>query len=315
MRTVLSLRPIAKKGITTVVSRTPRRTLTVFPKRRPTATTTTSTATTSTAHGDSLFWSLTLFSRVLAGCGLVHVLSEYGIELTKCEGPSMMPTILPTGDEIILFERWTHRLWGLDGGDGGALRCLRAREKQAHFEQTTGRQCWHDTRPWLLTEPTTPLSKWVNLWHRLGTGISVGDVVVLQHPQREGTICKRVLGLPGDMVIPSQPLHSARTSRHDFSIWNENQDDSYNQDHTSSSLIIVPDGHIWVEGDNSNNSSDSRHYGAVPAALVMGKVLIRIWPLRGQALIVRGPRPAQASGIPFSGSTILPAGYEGEDMK
>ena len=77
----------------------------------------------------------------------------------------------------------------------------------------------------------------------------------------------------------------------------------------------MPDGHIWVEGDNSTNSSDSRHYGPVPASLVLGKVLLRIWPLRGQALILRGPRPQPPMGVPFTGSTILPAGYEGEAMQ
>ncbi|RLN45449.1 hypothetical protein BBJ28_00006626, partial [Nothophytophthora sp. Chile5] len=35
--------------------------------------------------------------------------------------------------------------------------------------------------------------------------------------------------------------------------------------------ITVPKGHVWVEGDNPTCSVDSRHFGAVPAALVIGR--------------------------------------------
>ena len=251
----------------------------------------------------------------------MHVVSEYGVELTKCEGPSMMPTILPFGDEIILFERMTHRIWGIDGGDVGDTRSQRARQKQIQYELATGKQIWPDAH--LLVPPTEPagiLMRWVNLWRRLNTGICVGDVVVLQHPEREGTICKRVLGLPGDMVIRSHPFHGGRRSSiQEWFVWNNEEDEEHLQDYeentSPSSLLVVPDGHIWVEGDNSTNSSDSRHYGPVPAALVMGKVLIRVWPLRGQALIIRGPKPQPPLGAPSSGSTVLPAGYEGEAIQ
>ena len=43
-------------------------------------------------------------------------------------------------------------------------------------------------------------------------------------------------------------------------------------------LVTVPKGHIWLEGDNPNNSTDSRHYGTVPAALILGRVLLKVWP-------------------------------------
>lgn len=37
--------------------------------------------------------------------------------------------------------------------------------------------------------------------------------------------------------------------------------------------ITVPKGHVWVEGDNPTCSVDSRHYGAVPVALLVGRPL------------------------------------------
>ncbi len=39
-------------------------------------------------------------------------------------------------------------------------------------------------------------------------------------------------------------------------------------------------GGWWVEGDNAADSDDSRVFGAVPASAVIGRVLLRYYPLR-----------------------------------
>jgi phage repressor protein C with HTH and peptisase S24 domain len=40
-------------------------------------------------------------------------------------------------------------------------------------------------------------------------------------------------------------------------------------------LLRIVDGKYWVEGDNKNVSTDSRHWGAISAGEVRGKVLFR----------------------------------------
>ena len=42
--------------------------------------------------------------------------------------------------------------------------------------------------------------------------------------------------------------------------------------------IKVPEGHIWIEGDNKKNSHDSRAFGPIPIGLVKGKLLMTIYP-------------------------------------
>lgn len=43
--------------------------------------------------------------------------------------------------------------------------------------------------------------------------------------------------------------------------------------------VIVPEGYIYVMGDNRAGSQDSRVFGCVPINKIEGKVKFRIWPL------------------------------------
>ncbi len=43
--------------------------------------------------------------------------------------------------------------------------------------------------------------------------------------------------------------------------------------------VVVPDGYIFVMGDNRTGSSDSREFGCIPVDKVEGRVSFRIWPL------------------------------------
>lgn len=49
--------------------------------------------------------------------------------------------------------------------------------------------------------------------------------------------------------------------------------------------------HVWLAGDNTNCSTDSRHYGAVPCALIQGTVYMRVWPLQHVARATRMTPP------------------------
>jgi signal peptidase I len=97
-----------------------------------------------------------------------------------------------------------------------------------------------------------------------------GEIVVLRRPQPDPLI-KRVVGLPGEMVaiengrvyIDGQPL-----------------DEPYLNEMTRGVLSpqIVPEGHVFVLGDNRDSSNDSRAFGMVSVEDIVGRAWVRYWP-------------------------------------
>ena len=109
--------------------------------------------------------------------------------------------------------------------------------------------------------PTVPASDVVLLvsrLHRFGRGVKVGDFVEAESLVFTGQgVGKRVLGMGGDWVVKSA---GAQGGEEDGAM-------------TEPEMIQVPDGHVWLEGDNLAWSRDSRFYGPVPMALIKGKVV------------------------------------------
>lgn len=50
---------------------------------------------------------------------------------------------------------------------------------------------------------------------------------------------------------------------------------------------FVPPGHVWLEGDNAANSTDSRSYGPIPLAMVHGRVFYKVWSSPGLHSLIR----------------------------
>ena len=128
---------------------------------------------------------------------MVNVIHTYGMEVTMCLGPSMLPTFNHRGD-VVLMERVSVLLDGVENG----------------------------------------------------------DVVISRSPANpKHTVCKRVLGRQGDHIeVPTAGNFGG------------------------SLRVKVPKGHLWLQGDNKDNSTDSRDYGPVPYALLKGKVFAKVWP-------------------------------------
>ncbi|TPP66506.1 Mitochondrial inner membrane protease subunit 1 [Fasciola gigantica] len=63
----------------------------------------------------------------------------------------------------------------------------------------------------------------------------------------------------------------------------------------------VPPNHVWLEGDNSGHSLDSRNYGPVPTSRLEYRVLLRLWPLTSFGrLSTHEPNPTSPPSVPNS---------------
>jgi signal peptidase I len=41
---------------------------------------------------------------------------------------------------------------------------------------------------------------------------------------------------------------------------------------------VIPEGQVWVMGDNRGHSEDSRWFGPIPESTIVGRASARIWP-------------------------------------
>lgn len=115
-----------------------------------------------------------------------------------------------------------------------------------------------------------------------------GDVVVFQPPvASEEPYIKRVIGLPGDTVsisggkvyVNNSPLSEPyiMAPPNYNGVWN------------------VPEGQLFVLGDNRNNSSDSHQWGMVQLSSVMGKAEVVYFPITHWKMLNPSPTTAAAA--------------------
>lgn len=107
------------------------------------------------------------------------------------------------------------------------------------------------------------------------------DVAVFRYPVNPRQFfIKRVIGLPGERVkIENGKIKIYNNQNPDGFILDESGYLSLNMFTTGDIDIKLEDDQYFVLGDNRRASYDSRAWGAVPKNDVIGKVLIRAWPV------------------------------------
>jgi len=108
-----------------------------------------------------------------------------------------------------------------------------------------------------------------------------GDVVVFRYPRDpKQFFIKRVVGLPGETV----KIEGGRVTIFN----NQNPEGLTLDEHTyipeglvtnGAITIVIKSDEYFVLGDNRPFSHDSRAWGVLPEKDVVGKVLIRAWPI------------------------------------
>lgn len=193
----------------------------------------------SDKKGSSLFWEI---AETLLLALLIFMVVRTVVLNFRVDGLSMEPS-LDTG-QMLLVNRQVYSHFDLNG----ALNVLPFIEREGEN----------------IVYPFHPPQR--------------GDIIVFNPPvgQPDRPYIKRVVALPGETVsihdgevhVNGTPLDEDYLGATSTS-WPSREDDY---------SLLVPEEHIFVMGDNRNNSTDSRQFGPVSYDAVIGKAWISYWP-------------------------------------
>ncbi|EEH65409.1 MAG: signal peptidase I [Actinomyces urogenitalis] len=157
---------------------------------------------------------------------------------------------------------------------------------------------------------------WLTVTDPTGLRGVARDTLILMRllPEDSGHhLIKRVIGMPGDHVVSD--------GQGSLSVNGVELAETYVKEGVSASTIAfdvtVPQGYVWVMGDNRSNSADSRyhqddaHHGFVPLSDVVGVAKAIVWPAGRWGSLGGGEDVFSAVPAPAD-STSQTAGGDGE---
>jgi signal peptidase I len=126
-----------------------------------------------------------------------------------------------------------------------------------------------------------------------------GEIIVFHVPDQGRDFIKRVIGVPGDTVkvegdnvyingkqIEETYLKEAYEKAHAAGeLYNKDDGDRSNFPNSSYPDGVVPEGMVFVMGDNRSNSEDSRRIGYIPMDRIVGRADLIFWPIKDFSLV------------------------------
>ena len=104
-----------------------------------------------------------------------------------------------------------------------------------------------------------------------------GDVVVFIYPrERDKDFIKRIVAVAGQTI----EVHGTRLTIN--GVLQEDAHAHYSGTHVDFGPYTVPAGHVFVMGDNRDQSYDSRFWGPVPVGDIKGLAMVIYWSWGGE---------------------------------
>lgn len=115
------------------------------------------------------------------------------------------------------------------------------------------------------------------------------DIVVFHAPEGKDYI-KRVIGLPGEHIeyrndqlyINGEPIEEPYLDKYKSQLPSGNLTQDFTmQDipNIDPNIEVIPEGYVFVMGDNRRGSKDSRHIGLVSIDEIIGSTNLIFWPI------------------------------------
>ncbi len=120
--------------------------------------------------------------------------------------------------------------------------------------------------------------------------VNRGDLIVFENPSTSSgeisDLIKRVVALPGETLqvldgkvyidgnLMIEPYLEASDNTFDFIA-----PEGCIGTKQVLNKCVIPDGYVFVMGDNRDNSRDSRIFGPVDVETIVGRAFVRVWPL------------------------------------
>ncbi len=121
-------------------------------------------------------------------------------------------------------------------------------------------------------------------------GYQIGELhpfdVIVFHANKEEDYVKRIIGLPGDKIEYRDDYLYINGEKHEEPYLEKYRKEAFGGRFTGDFTLYeltgserVPEGKLFVLGDNRLGSRDSREFGFISIDEVVGKVNLRYWPV------------------------------------
>lgn len=95
-----------------------------------------------------------------------------------------------------------------------------------------------------------------------------GEIVIIKSPVSNGKWARRIIGVGGDEITLQD---SGIILNGKFTSWVEITNKSSSKSKKIGQKILIPNNHVYLIGDNLNNSRDSREFGPISESFILGK--------------------------------------------